>query len=79
MVLYTGFSSDLKRRVHEHRSKKGSFSRRYNVNKLVYYELCEDVNTARVREVQLKAGSRKKKLDLINSINPNWEDLYDKL
>lgn len=76
-VLYTGVTNNLARRVLEHQSGKGSvFTKKYNVNKLVYFECGNDVNMAILREKQIKAGSRKKKLDLINSMNPEWKDLY---
>lgn len=77
-VLYTGITNDLQRRVLEHRSGKGgAFTKKYNVHKLVYFECGDDVNMAIFREKQIKAGSRKKKLDLINSMNPEWKDLFD--
>ena len=76
-TLYTGVSSDLYSRVMEHKSKKytSSFTARYNLSILVYYEIFHSIEEAIQREKQLKAGSRKKKEALINSINPNWEDL----
>jgi putative endonuclease len=79
-VLYTGVTNDLVRRVFEHREKlvKG-FTQKYNVDKLVYYEATEDVLSAIGREKQIKAGSRQKKLDLINSFNPKWVDLYSSI
>ena len=79
-VLYTGVTSDLRRRIYEHKEKlaKG-FTARYNVNKLVYYEVCRDVNNAILREKQIKGGSRAKKLELVNSMNPDWQDLFDNL
>jgi len=77
-VLYTGVTNDLQRRVLEHKSGTGSkFSGKYNVSKLVYFECGDDVNTAIFREKQIKAGSRKKKIDLVNSMNSEWKDLYD--
>lgn len=77
-VLYTGVTNNLMCRVWEHKNKVGSiFTRRYNVNKLVYFEMGNDVNQAIFREKQIKAGSRQKKLDLINSINPEWKELYE--
>ncbi len=77
-VLYTGVSNDLWRRVSEHKSKLvAGFTSRYNINKLVYYELFEDINAAIAREKQIKAGSRKKKIDLVNSMNPEWKDLCE--
>jgi len=79
-VLYTGVTSDLINRVIQHRNKliKG-FTSKYNVNKLVYYEEVGDPEFAIQREKQIKAGSRKKKLDLINKMNPRWEDLFHKI
>jgi len=77
-VLYTGVTNDLQRRVLEHKSGKGrSFTKKYNVTKLVYYECGDDVKSAIFREKQIKAGSRQKKIDLINSLNPEWKDLFD--
>ena len=79
-VLYTGFTSDLLKRVWEHREKVvESFTKRYNVNKLVYYESTENVDSAILREKQIKAGSRKKKIELIDSVNPKWKDLWFEL
>ena len=79
-VLYTGVTSDLLRRIWEHKEKvvKG-FTRRYNVTKLVYYELTENVDAAIAREKQIKAGSREKKIILIEKMNPSWHDLYEQL
>ena len=76
-TLYTGVTSDLPKRVWEHKHKvvKG-FSEKYNLTKLVYFELYEDMREAILREKQLKAGSRHSKIELIESSNPNWEDLY---
>ena len=69
-VLYTGITNDLKRRVYEHREKFVSgFTGKYNVTKLVYYEILEDPENAILREKQIKAGSRQKKIDLIKSFN----------
>jgi putative endonuclease len=79
-VLYTGVTNDLQRRVLEHKSGKGgAFSSKYNTTKLVYVEWGEDINTAICREKQIKGGSRKKKMELINSLNPEWLDLYEEL
>ena len=77
-VLYTGVTNDLVRRVYEHKNKliKG-FTSKYNIIKLVYYEEGEDAYGAISREKQIKAGSRKKKIELVNSINPNWKDLWE--
>ena len=77
-VLYTGVTNDLPRRVLEHQAGEGgAFTKKYNVHKLVYFEQGNDVNTAILREKQIKAGSRKKKMELINSMNPEWKDLYE--
>lgn len=79
-ALYTGVTNNLQRRVLEHRSGKGSlFTSKYKTTSLVYYECGGDINSALFREKQIKAGSRKKKIDLIMSMNPEWKDLYDKL
>ena len=79
-VLYTGVTDDLKRRVWQHREKLiEGFTKRYNVTKLVYYEVFDDVRAAIAREKQLKGGLRQKKIDLINSMNSSWCDLYDDL
>ena len=79
-VLYTGVTSDLKKRVWQHREKLvEGFTKRYNVTKLVYYEVFDDVRVAIAREKQLKGGSRQKKIDLVNSMNSGWRDLYDDL
>ncbi len=77
-ALYTGVTNDLKRRVYEHKHKmcKG-FTKKYNIVKLIYYEICQDPYNAINREKQIKGGSRKKKIELINSINLEWKDLYD--
>jgi putative endonuclease len=76
-VLYTGVTSNLKGRVKEHTEKlhRGSFTARYSIRKLVYYESFDSISQAIIREKQIKAGSRKKKLDLINISNPEWRDL----
>jgi putative endonuclease len=77
-VLYTGVTRNLKRRVYEHKEKiKSKFTARYNVNKLVYYEVFSDSYNAIAREKQIKAGSRQKKINLIDAMNPGWIDLYD--
>jgi putative endonuclease len=79
-VLYTGVTGDLKGRVHQHREKLlPGFTNRYNVSRLVYYEVGYDASSAIAREKQIKAGSRQKKVDLINRLNPEWRDLYDEL
>jgi putative endonuclease len=77
-VLYTGVTNELQRRVLEHKSGKGSeFTKNYNLTKLVYLESGDDINAAIAREKQIKAGSRKKKIELIASINPEWKDLFE--
>ena len=75
-TLYTGVTNDLRRRVNEHKEKRfDSFSKKYNLEFLVYYEEFNDINQAINREKQIKAGSRKKKDDLIAKMNPEWKDL----
>ena len=77
-VLYTGVTNDLQRRVLQHKSGQGGmFTRRYHLTKLIYFEYGTDVNAAIAREKQIKAGSRQKKIDLVNSINPDWKDLFE--
>jgi putative endonuclease len=79
-VLYTGVTNNLARRVQEHREKLvEGFTKKYNVTRLVHYETFDDPRAAIAREKQLKGGSRRKKLDLVNSINPEWRDLSDEL
>jgi putative endonuclease len=79
-VLYTGITNDLKRRVYEHKEKLvNGFTKKYNITKLVYYEVLEDPENAILREKQIKAGSRQKKIDLIDSINKKWLNLYEEL
>ena len=79
-VLCTGVTNNLVRKVIEHRKKEGSkFTTKYNVDKLVYFECGNKVDEAIVREKQIKAGSRQKKLDLINGLNPEWRDLFEDL
>ena len=77
-VLYTGVTSNLKKRVYEHKYKLSTgFTQKYNVIKLVYFEIFEDVIAAISREKQIKGGPRQKKIDLINSKNKDWADLYE--
>ena len=79
-VLYTGVTNDLSRRVYQHKTKSISgFTKKYNIAKLVYYETFDDVENAILREKQIKGGSREKKLQLINSMNSAWDDLYENL
>ena len=77
-VIYIGVTSNLLKRVYQHKTKayKG-FTYKYNCDKLIYFEEFNDINHAISREKQLKAGNRKKKEDLINSLNPEWKDLSD--
>lgn len=79
-VLYTGVTSDLQARCEEHIRKKypNSFTAKYNVNKLVYYERFENIEAAIAREKQIKGGNRAKKIALIELNNPMWNNLYDK-
>ena len=79
-VLYTGVTNNLIRRVYEHKEKMtGGFTKRYNVTKLVYYEVFEDIENAILREKQIKDVSRHKKIELINSMNNEWRELYEEL
>jgi putative endonuclease len=79
-VIYTGVTNDLKRRVYEHKEKLvAGFTKKCNITKLVYYEVFEDIENAILREKQIKGGSRQKKIDLINSMNKEWRDLYEEL
>ena len=77
-VLYTGVTSNLKARIQQHREKRTEgFTSKYNVHKLVYFEATNDVMSAIEKEKQIKSGSRKKKIELIESMNNSWADLYD--
>ena len=79
-VIYTGVTNNLKKRLFEHREKLiNGFTRRYRISKLVYYEVFEDAENAILREKQVKGGSRRKKVLLIDSMNPEWRDLYEEL
>ena len=79
-VLYTGVSNDLQRRVYEHRQKLADgFTTRYSVSRLVYYEIFQDVIDAITREKQIKGGSRRKKMVLVDHFNPTWRDLFTEL
>ena len=79
-TIYTGVTNNLVGRIDPHRKKliKG-FTQRYNLYKLVYYEMFEDAESAILREKQIKSWKRKKKVDLINSLNPAWDDLFPQL
>jgi putative endonuclease len=79
-TLYTGVTSNLIKRIYEH--KKGiidGFTKKYGCKTLVFYELHETMELAILREKQIKAGSRKKKLALIEAMNPDWKDLYENI
>jgi len=79
-VLYTGVTNDLKKRIAEHKLKlKAGFTKKYHVDKLVFYETFEKIEAAIAREKQIKGGSRQKKIDLIRGMNRLWEDLAEKL
>jgi putative endonuclease len=79
-TLYTGMTNDLRRRAFEHRScLGGTFAAKYKTVKLVYFEVFDSAWNAIRREKQIKAGSRQKKIDLIDRMNPRWRDLYDSL
>ena len=80
-VIYTGVTNDLIRRVYEHKNHldKGSFTSKYNVENLVYYEVTTDIDSAIAREKQIKGWNRKRKDRLIETENPNWNDLYENI
>ena len=80
-VLYTGVTKDLVRRVYEHKNHidKDSFTAKYNVTKLVYFEQTTDVKSAIEREKQIKSWSRDRKTSLIFEMNPKWVDLYNQI
>jgi len=77
-TLYVGATSNLKKRIWEHKSNLvEGFTKRYQIHKLVYYEACPNKEGALLREKQIKSGSRAKKVILIESMNPEWKDLYE--
>ena len=81
-VLYVGVTNSLVRRGYEHKQQlsfHNSFSKKYNLNKLVYYETFDDINLAIAREKQIKGGSRQDKINLIIKNNPEWKDLYSEV
>ncbi|HNP19104.1 MAG TPA: GIY-YIG nuclease family protein [Fulvivirga sp.] len=80
-VFYTGVTSDLYSRVIEHRTKAypKSFTARYNIEKLIYFEPFHSIEEAIMREKQIKKYRREKKLLLVEAINPEWKDLFDEL
>lgn len=79
-TLYVGVTSDLIKRMYEHREGVvDGFTKKYALKSLVYYEVFDDISDAIMREKQLKSGSRSKKIALIEKMNPMWEDLYGTL
>jgi putative endonuclease len=78
-TLYVGVTSDLVQRVWQHKNGTIGFTARYGCKRLVWYELHDDMSAAIAREKQIKAGSRRKKLALIEAMNPGWEDLFDSI
>ena len=79
-LLYTGRTGNLKHRIAQHRSGNGGVTtRRHNLIKLVFYEVVEDSPAAKLREKQLKRSSKKKRIGLIEKLNPDWLDLYDQI
>ncbi|MET3617569.1 putative endonuclease [Peptoniphilus olsenii] len=79
-TIYIGVTRDIIKRVYQHKSKAvEGFTQKYNIHKLVYYEIYEDINLAIEREKQLKNWSRKKKNALIEKENPEWKDLWSEI
>ena len=79
-TLYVGVTSNLIKRVYEHKNKfVEGFTKKYGVDKLGYYEAFDDILHAIEREKQLKGGNRQKKIELIESLNPEWKDLYSEI
>ena len=79
-TLYVGITSDLPGRVYQHKQKLADgFTKKYQIDKLVWYEVHDTAESAISREKKLKGSSRKRKLDLINHLNPEWRDLYEEL
>ncbi len=77
-VLYTGITSNLEKRIYEHKAKLiDGFTKKYNVDKLVYFDYTSDVKSAIVREKQIKGWLRAKKIALIEAVNPQWRDLSE--
>ncbi len=75
-VIYTGITNNLERRIYEHKNKLvDGFTKKYHVDKLVYFDNTTDVKSAIAREKQIKGWTRQKKNELIETINPKWEDL----
>ena len=79
-TLYTGFTTNLVKRVWEHKNDVvRGFTNRYQCHKLVYYDLCDSFDGALAREKQIKGWNRQKKESLIRTINPTWQDLYSEI
>ena len=79
-TLYTGVTSDIVKRIYKHKNRLAkSFTGKYDVDKLGYFEIYDDFFAAIEREKQIKGGSRKKKLELIDRMNPDWKDLYEEI
>ncbi|MDD5399898.1 MAG: GIY-YIG nuclease family protein [Sulfurimonas sp.] len=79
-TLYIGVTSNLIKRIYEHKNNQtDGFTSKYNIKDLVYYEIFDTIENAIIREKQLKAGNRAKKITLIESLNPTWKDLYNEL
>ena len=79
-TLYIGITKDLQRRIFEHKSKLvEGFTKKYNVTRLVYYEVTDDARAAITREKQIKGWLRVKKVALVESVNPNWKDLSEEI
>lgn len=81
-VIYAGVTNNLRRRISEHKSKlvegfTKRYNKRYNINKLVYYELTSDIKSAIAREKEIKKWRREKKNKLVESLNPEWKDLFE--
>lgn len=79
-VLYTGVTNDLIKRVYQHKNRLvEGFTSHYNLDQLVYYEVHQDIKLAIEREKQIKAGPRRKKIELVTTTNQDWSDLYGEL
>lgn len=79
-VIYTGITANLSKRVYEHKQKLvEGFTKQYNITKLIYYEVFDSIHAAIAREKEIKGWIRKKKTALIESMNPKWEDLYERI
>ena len=77
-TVYTGMTNNIHKRVYQHKNKVyEGFTSKYNINKLVYFETTKDVNSAIIREKQIKGWNRQKKINLIESLNPEWKDLSE--